>query len=160
MATATDPPTVGKIVSDALMMLGVRVGESPITAAEAVDGLFTLNDMLAEWSVDGIDIGYEALDETTDVVNVIPGGVAAIKPNLAIYMAPEYGRVVTEALFRRAKSAKRAIRSSIRLRRTQYPDTLPIGSGNEDSNFVADGDKAGLLRSSRFYPSNRKGQCN
>jgi len=160
MATATDPPTVGKIVSDALVLLGVRIAESSITSAEAVDGLFTLNDMLAEWMIDGIDIGYEALDETTDKVIVIPGGIAAIKPNLAVYMAPEYSRVVSPALARRANSSKRALRSSIRLRRTQYPDTLPIGSGNERNNFVADGDKAGLLRSSKFYPSNEEGQCN
>lgn len=160
MATATDPPTVGKVVSDALGILGVRLAESAITAAEGVDGLFTLNDMMAEWSIDGIDVGYEALDETTDIIYVIPGAIAAIKPNLAVYMAPEYSRVVSVALAARAKSSKRALRASIQLKRSQYPDTLPIGSGNERNNFVADGDKGGLLRGSKFYPSNEEGQCN
>lgn len=160
MATATDPQTAGKIVSDALMILGIRLSESAIEPPESVDGLFTLNDMMAEWSIDGIDVGYEALDETTDTLSVIPGAIAAIKPNLAVYLAPEYSRVVSAALSARARSSKRALRSSIQLTRTQYPDTLPIGSGNEDNNFVADGDRAGNLRSSRFYPSNEEGQCN
>ena len=134
----------------ALLEIGVMRGAS----------LRMWRDYFPRGAIDGIDVGYEALDETTDVLNVIPGAVAAIKANLALYLAPEYSRVVSAALAARAKSSKRALRASIQLRRTQYPDTLPIGSGNEDNNFVADGDQAGLLRSSKFYPSNDEGQCN
>ena len=160
MATATDPPKVGSIVEASLTMLGIRLSQAALEADEAVDGLFSLNDMMAEWEVDGINVGYEALDETTDIIHVSAAAIAAIKPNLAIYLAPEYGRIVTNALLRRAKNSKKALRSSIQLRRAQFPDTLPIGSGNEDNNFGADGDSAGSLRSSKFYPSNEEGQCN
>lgn len=160
MATATDPPKVGSIVENALTMLGIRLAQAALTAEEAVDGLFSLNDMMAEWELDGINVGYEALDETTDIIHVIPGAIAAIKPNLAIYLAPEYGRIVTASLEKRARSSKRALRSSIQLRRAQFPDTLPIGSGNENNNFVANGDRNGNGRgNNRFYPSNEEGQC-
>ena len=51
------------------------------------------------------------------------------------------------------------VRGSIKLNSSEYPDTLPIGSGNEDNTFVADGDSPGNLRSSKFYPRNTNPKC-
>lgn len=152
--------TVTEVVSGALRLLEVRTAESAITPEEAEDGLVSLNDMMNEWNVDGIDIGYETLDEVEDELFVTLGSLGAIKSNLAIYIAPEYGRIVTPALFDRAKRSKRSLRASIPLNASQYPDSLPIGSGNEDNHFVSDGDKPGGLRDSRFYPSNAERKCN
>ena len=152
--------TVTEVVSGALRLLEVRTAESAITPEEAQDGLTALNDMMNEWNVDGIDIGYETLDEVEDELFVTLGSLGAIKSNLAIYIAPEYGRIVTPALIERAKRSKRSLRASIPLNRSQYPDSLPIGSGNEDNNFVSDGDAPGGLRDSKFYPSNVERKCN
>ena len=111
-------------------------------------------------NVDGINIGYETLDNIEDDLHVSLGSLGAIKANLAIYIAPEYGRIVTPHLETRAKRSKRSLRASIPLNPLEFPDTLPIGSGNEDNNFVADGDRAGNLRTSKFYPSNNTSKCN
>jgi len=153
MATVTD------IVTGALQLLEVNVAESAIEAPEAEDGLTALNDMMNEWNVDGIDVGYEALDSVEDELFVKLGSIGAIKANLAVYIAPEYGRTVSTSLEARAKRSKRSLRASIPLNSSQYPDTLPIGSGNEDNNFVADGDSPQTLRDSRFYPSNTRRPC-
>ena len=152
--------TVTEVVSGALKLLEVRTAESAITPEEAEDGLTALNDMMNEWNVDGINIGYETLDDVEDELFVTLGSLGAIKSNLAIYIAPEYGRTVTAVLFERAKRSKRSLRASIPLNASQYPDSLPIGSGNEDNHFVSDGDKPGGLRDSRFYPSNAERKCN
>lgn len=154
MATVTD------IVTGAVTLLEVRTAESAITAAEAEDGLTALNDMMNEWNVDGINIGYETLDNVADELFVTLGSIGAIKANLAIYIAPEYGRIVTAELKERAKTSKRSLRASIPLNGSQFPDTLPIGSGNENNNFTSDGDSPGGLRDSRFYPSNVRRKCN
>ena len=151
--------TVLEVVTDALKLLEVRTAESPVTASEAQDGLTALNDMMNEWNVDGINIGYETLDETTDDLFVELGSLGAIKANLAIYIAPEYGRKVTPALAERAIRSKRALRASLPLNASQFPDTLPVGSGNEDNNFTPDGDSPGTLTDSRFYPSNERRKC-
>ena len=153
-------PTVTEIVTGALSLLEVRTSESAITPEEAEDGLVSLNDMMNEWNVDGINIGYETLDSVEEQLHVTLGSVGAIKSNLAIYIAPEYGRVVSDSLETRAKRSKRSLRASIPLNQSQYPDTLPIGSGNEDNNFTPDGDSPGGLRDSRFYPSNVERKCN
>ncbi len=152
--------TVTEVVTGALVLLEIRTAESAITAAEAEDGLTALNDMMNEWNVDGINIGYETLDNVEDELFVTLGSLGAIKANLAIYIAPEYGRIVTAELTKRAAVSKRSLRASIPLNGSQFPDTLPIGSGNEGNNFTADGDSPGGLRSSRFYPSNVRTKCN
>lgn len=152
--------TVLEVVTGALKLLEVRPAESPVTSAEAEDGLIALNDMMNEWNIDGINIGYETLDAIDDDLFVDLGAIGAIKANLAIYIAPEYGRIVSPDLADRAANSKKALRTSIPLNSSDYPDTLPVGSGNEDNNFVTDGDVPGNLRSSHFYPSNRRSRCN
>lgn len=152
--------TVTEIVSGALQLLEVRTAESAIEAPEAEDGLTSLNDMMNEWNVDGIDVGYETLDDVDDELFVDLGSIGAIKANLAVYIAPEYGRVVSTSLEMRARRSKRSLRASIPLNGSDYPDTLPIGSGNENNNFVSDGDSPSTLRDSRFYPTNTRRRCN
>ena len=152
--------TVLDIVTGALQLLAVRVAESGVTPSEGVDGLAALNDMMNEWNVDGIDVGYESLDDTADEIFVDLGSIGAMKANLAVYIAPEYGKTVSPALAERARRSRRSLRASIPLNPAQFPDTLPVGSGNEDNNFVGDGDAPGNVRDSRFYPSNARRQCN
>ena len=62
--------TVLNVVTGALQLLEVRVAESAITASEAEDGLTALNDMMNEWNVDGINIGYETLANTDAELSV------------------------------------------------------------------------------------------
>jgi len=152
--------TVTEIVTGALQLLEVNTAETAITAPEAEDGLVSLNDMMNEWNVDGIDVGYETLDDVDDPLSVNLGSIGAIKANLAIYIAPEYGRTPNQTLMERARRSKKSLRASIPLNSSEFPDTLPIGSGNEDNHFVADGDSPGNLRDSRFYPSNVRRRCN
>ncbi len=152
--------TVLDIVTGALKLLEVRVAESAITPSESQDGLEALNDMMNEWIVDGIDVGYEALTDTDDEIFVSLGAIGAMKANLAIYIAPEYGRTPSAALIARARRSKISLRASIPLNPAQFPDTLPVGSGNEDDHFSSDGDAPGNLRDSRFYPSNARRRCN
>ncbi len=154
--------TVNDIVKGALLLLEVRTAESAVTAAEAEDGLTALNDMMNEWNVDGINVGYESLDDINDELFVDLGAIGAIKSNLAIYIAPEYGRIVSPDLTERANRSKKSLRSSIKLNPSQFPDTLPVGSGNELTGYSGDGNTNanGNMRSSKFYPSNVRRKCN
>lgn len=150
---------VNQVVSGALVLLGVRVAESALEPNEAEDGLTALNDMMEEWDIDGINVGYEALDDVQDELYVKKGALGPIKANLAIYIADEYGRAVTPSLQMRARRGKNTLRGSISFNETEYPDSLPRGSGNQDNNYLADGDIPGGLRNSRFYPRNKRRQC-
>ena len=152
MATALD------IVTGALKLLGVTAAESPITDAEAVDGLQSLNDMMAEWEVENISIGYEEIDELDDILYVDDGMEGAIKANLAVYIAPEYDRVVSPSLEKRATSGKRMAQASSLSFDVKYPDSLPIGSGNEVTG-TGNGDIPGSGKSGKFFPANSRNRC-
>lgn len=152
MATASD------IVSGALKLLGVRAAESPIEDNEAQDGLVALNDMMAEWQIRNLCIGFEEVTDINDEIYVDAGTEGAIKANLAVWMAPEYNRPVSFDLQRRADRGITSIYGAVIDFSTEFPDSLPIGSGNESSNYQTDGDVPNS-RSHHFYPPNSKNSC-
>ncbi len=153
-------PTVTQVVRGALLLLGVKPSESAITSEEAEDGLNSLNEMMNEWNVNGLNVGYETLDSVDDILYVELGAIGAIKANLAVYIAPEYDRAVSPELQRRADRSVRSLRGSLSLSRLEFPDSLPVGSGNEENYTQDDGDANSNLRDSRFYPSNNRSRCN
>lgn len=130
MATGTS------VIERALTKLGIRAAESPVTASEIQDGLDQLNDMLSSWENSGLVLGFQPLENASDTLRVPRHALAAIKANLAIFMAPEYGRVVSEALAAEASNTKNELRISlVDMGEVNYPNTLPLGSGNECTDF-------------------------
>lgn len=84
MATALD------VITRALRKLRqLDVGEEP-TAEEAEDALSDLNDMLAEWAIDGIDLALIDL-ELSDDIDLPRDHMAAIVLSLAERLGGEYG---------------------------------------------------------------------
>ncbi len=155
--------TARQVVNGAIKLLAVRPAESPLTDAELIDGLEAMNDMLNEWKDDGIYIDFETVDDLDETLYVDEGVIGAIKSNLAIYISPEYSdKGIPQWLAQRAIDSKKTVRAKRleeNLERSMYPDTLPVGSGNEWNNNVPDGDSAGNTLDSRFYPPNRRGKC-
>jgi len=152
--------TARAIVEGGLRLSGIRAAESPIEAQEAQDALESLNDMLNEWDLDGIHIGFETIQDLDDEVYIHEGLIGGVKANLAVYINPEYDRALNPTLMPRAITGKRAARASIRLYSSEYPDTLPVGSGNEHSPHSTDGDSAGNSSYRTFYAPNRRRRCN
>jgi hypothetical protein len=126
MATSTD------IVSGALRHIGVRAAESPLTAAEIQDGMEDLNDMGNEWEESGIHLGFTSSIDANATLDIPASSLAAFKANLAIRLAPSYGRIITPALANLANISLNAlVKSTAFIGDVEFPDTLPRGSGNE-----------------------------
>lgn len=140
MATALD------FITAALKRLGVNAAESPIEANEAQDGLDMFNDMMSEWEPK-YRLGFiPTLDVNAEVA--LPRSISeAVKSNLAIRMAPEYSRIVSPALAQIATESLNSLRNEfVFIGEVEYPDTLPMGSGNECPGFI---DRT-------FFPPNSK----
>lgn len=149
------------VVSGAIKLLGVRPSEGPIQPEEAQDGLISFNDMLNEWAtVRRICFDFEQLDDVDDEVYFDDALLGPIKANLAVYIAPEYGRTVTPELALRAREGMRAIQAWAINLKSEYPDSLPLGSGNELNGYSPDGDSPGTTTGGHFYPSNVDRKCN
>lgn len=96
-----------------------------------------LDAMMAEWNAKGIRLGYPLpsspqqsdLDEQTYVPD---SANQAIITNLAMRIAPGYGKQVMAGTMATAKSSYNTILSKATFpTEKQFPDTLPSGAGNK-----------------------------
>ena len=96
-----------------------------------------LDSMVLEWNAQGVRLGYPApsspqdsdLDEQT---NVPDSAWEAIIANLAVRIAPGYGKTVSPDTKATAKNAYNVLlqRATFPLEK-QLPETMPIGQGNK-----------------------------
>lgn len=122
---------VRDIVTRSMRLLGVlQSGENP-SAEESEDGMAALNDMLNAWADQGVDLEFFEFTSINDTVPYPEDHMAALRYNLAIELAPEFGVEVSEAIAVRAK---------------QYFDALQVKYSNPDT-LSAD---AGLLLTGRY----------
>lgn len=125
MATASD------VVNRALTKAGIRADESTVTASQMNDGTDALNDMLISWENSGILLGFQPVSNSADEIRVPRHALAAIKSNLAVFLAGEYGRPANAILLAEAISTKDDLLTSlVQVGDVEYPSTLPQGSGN------------------------------
>ena len=140
--------TAGSFITRALQKIGVRTSESPIEASEMQDGLDALNDMLISWEMSGLMLGFEPVADKDDEVRVPRFAHAAIKAELAVILGPEYSKPANPVLLAEAQGRKDELMTAvIKIGNVEYPDTLPVGSGNTCSGFVTD---------RRFFPANEQ----
>lgn len=141
MATASD------IIRGALRKLGVRDSETPIEADEIADGLDDLNDFGSTLE-QTIPLGFVPLSSVGDEVNIPREAVSMYKLNLALYMATDYGVPIPQTLVMTAAEAKDRVMTAFQSPLdVSYPDSLPIGSGNDCDYYYED---------QKFFSSNNK----
>lgn len=140
-------PTYNDIVKGALKHISVGTAESPLTPDEAQDGLSDLNDMLSAWEVGGLALGFIPVTDINSVAELPDGAIGAIKASLAMRLAPQYGKIVSPSLIELIRTSFNDVLVAYAPHiNVQYPDTLPMGSGNECP---------GLL-DNVFFPVNQK----
>jgi hypothetical protein len=82
--------TIGELVTRALQLAGVVGMNRAPSAAEMNDGIDTLNEMLAAWSLDGMDLGLGTLTQNeADMIDV--AYVRGIRYALAVELAGAHG---------------------------------------------------------------------
>ena len=85
-----------------------------------------------------------------EYINIDDNARAVVKANLAIRCAVPFKKAVTPGLANLADETLSRLRASvIFIGEVQYPDTLPIGSGNECPTF-------GTFDDNRFFDQNKK----
>ena len=137
--------TAGDIIKDALTEITVLGAEAPVEAVDAQSGIRYLNRMMAAFDADGIDLGYTEVNNFNSAITVPAGANAGMVAQLAAMLWDQYagGQPLPSTLLARAISGKNTMRNlAVTVGATEFPSTLPIGSGNE-----WDGG-----RSDKFYP--------
>ena len=138
--------TMREVVEDAFEEIGVKTAEVALTDDELQSGIRRCNDMLTEWDDIGIIVGYTPVLNGDDEIKVDRSAVRAIKKNLAIDLAPSYQKVIGNVLAAVASGTLEVLMaSSANIGEVAYPDSLPLGSGNQCSSNDTD---------RRFFPNN------
>lgn len=151
--------TAAQVMDRALKLLVVAGSESSLSADMSDDFIFAMNTFMAELESNtyldtsvtpnvtyGVDFGWTEVETTSDVLTVSAGVIRSLIYTMAVEVAPEYGVVPSAEVI---NGARKGLSTMLRLgsthRATCLPETLPIGSGNED-----DGMNYG---SGHFYPT-------
>lgn len=129
--------TAAQVIKAALQRILVQASEAELEPDEYQDAIFAMNNLALAWDAQGITLGYTEILDLGDDVTVPVGALRGLIANLAVEVAPDYGGTVTPALAQQALAGFKALlHLGTRLGQTQYPNTLPIGSGNEDNTYI------------------------
>lgn len=128
MATASD------IISGALRKLGVRASETQIEDYETADGLEDLNDLGESKRL------FPAVSSASDVIRVPRGLEGALKAVLAEKLMPDYADIqLTPTLQKMFNDGWEDIwRQTNNTITVNFPNTLPLGTGNQDYAYLWD----------------------
>ena len=135
--------TKRQLVIGALEEIGIASFEYDLQADELQSALKRLDVMMAEWNSRGVRIGYPLVSnpensELDSDSNVPDSAVEAIMTNLAMKLAPSYGREVSRET---KTSAKNGLTNQLREAgvldpvEKQFSGTLPLGQGNKYHNY-------------------------
>ena len=127
MATAQD------IITGALRRAKIVSAEIPIEASDLANGLEDLNDWASLLEVSTIALGFTQVSNATDEVNIPLEAVGMYKCNLAVYMSAQYGLPTDALLLNDAnETMKQVLIAFAPTLDVDFPDTLPLGSGNQN----------------------------
>jgi hypothetical protein len=141
--------TALKLIERGFQKAGIKAAEKPLKASEIADGLDVLNDILNSWNATGVLKGIGPVEDTDKDLLEPDYASWALKATLAVMIAGEYGIEITQAMAAdKTESMNALISATADLNNTEYPSTLPIGSGNRDQyGYGYDRD---------FFPENDK----
>ena len=124
--------TAATLVKQILNEINVRSVESELEADEIQDTLFALNAYMLTLDANGIKLGFTEVENLGDSITVPGGAIMGIIANVAVMMAPTFGVTVSQETVVKAKIGLSAMRKlGVKINPSQYPQGLPIGSGNE-----------------------------
>lgn len=90
--------TNAELITGALRLLGVLNEVQTASAEQGASGLLVLNQIMADWEADGVDIQYFEQSDLTANTPVPAHARAAVRYFLAFALAPEYGRSVSQEM--------------------------------------------------------------
>jgi hypothetical protein len=119
------------IIIRAFNKAGIRAAETPLTGTESTEGLASLNGILSQWGADRTLVGALPVADASQEVEIPEYAIRALEYAVALDIAPNYGKKIDPRTAARAQDAEdRMMKAGLDLAGADFPNTLPIGSGN------------------------------
>jgi len=129
----------GQVVKAILQEILTQATEADLEPSEIQDTIFAMNNYMTAEAVNGIDLGYTVVSSVSDEITVPAGALQGIIANMAIVMAPQFDAEITASLAEKARTGLNAMRKlGITLNPMSFPNTLPVGAGNEGDQYTQD----------------------
>lgn len=111
----------------------VRMDEETLTASDAQTGVRYINWIMSDLFVNGIDLGFTEISKISDPITIPRGAMLALSSILAFKLWPKYRTVprTTEIRVDAKKGLDTMYQIGVEIAATEYPSTLPTGSGND-----------------------------
>jgi len=136
--------TKGEVVKTALTLIGIADYEFDIIPEELATGVDFLNLMMSLWSNKSLKVPYNFDGDAEDSSGLPDIAIEAVAANLAIRLAPSYGKQVPMEVRTLAKQGLNALFSESAKPLEMQLDTIPSGAGHK------------FLETSRFFtPTNK-----
>lgn len=136
--------TAAQVLKAALQRILVQASEAELEPDEFSDAIFAMNNYMLALDADGINLGYTEVTDLSDIITIPTGALRGLIANVAIEVAPDYDGSITPGLVEAAKSGLKSMEKlGVSMGSSEFPSTLPIGSGNEGNG----------TRTQRFYPA-------
>ncbi len=131
------PYSKRQFITEALTEIGLGESVHDATPEELTSALRRMDSMMAEWNSKGIRLAYPLFDNPADSeldgsTGVPDSANNAIITNLAIQIAPSYGKIVSRDTKVAAKKGYTNVARSSGVTsplQKQLPDTMPISAG-------------------------------
>lgn len=128
--------TKRELVQAALNEIGIADYEFDITPEELSSGVRRLNTMLSQWSLKGVRVPYNFVGGTSDDSGLPATFHEAVIMNLAIRLAPSYGKEPSMGVMAIAKQALSSIYAKSALPQEIRFPSMPIGAGYKSVDTV------------------------
>lgn len=159
--------TAAQVIKDAMLEIGGIASESPLEPDEISDAIRYMNRFMARIAADGINIGYTVVSTLADIITIPDGAIDGLVSNLALRLHPQYtapGTPISLTLAQAGEDGLKTMRALaiFSIGPTAFPNTLPVGSGNEDGfagcdNHFFRGDDDGILTESGGFIATEDG---
>jgi len=133
--------TKGELVQSALNEIGIADYDFDIGAEQTESAMRKLDSMMSMWSSLGIRLNYpsstEANGSSVRTDTKLPSkAVEAVVTNLAIRIAPSYGKVVSPETKMVAKSSYDTLMLLFAKPRERQLPSMPIGAGYKNHDYA------------------------
>lgn len=130
--------TNSEVIKEALSEIGLGARSYSQQPEDMMTGLRRMNLMLSEWLEDGIDVGYEPVDDPDEnnlstASGIRTNAIRAVVLNLAVEMSPNFGRTVSTRTLVGAVNAKKLARRKdlVVPQKATAITAVPAGAGHK-----------------------------
>lgn len=124
----------------------VRMDEETLTSSDEQTGIRYINWIMADLAANGVDLGFTKLTKINDPITIPEGAIMALTSILAHKLWPKYRTTEPSAntiILNSRQARTQMFKIGVSIAATEYPSTLPIGSGNDypsatNSTFYSD----------------------